>query len=160
MNTVIQQRAKIRNMKVLLIGNNPIDLSAIYEILNSIKKIRFIPEIAFDKKDLFSKARNIKPECILIDDNMDQDELRMMLKKFRNDNKTKNIPIAIIKNNNSGHSLLEGVEEFILKQNINSENISRCIANSLRFHKTQEYLRNTYRKRKVQLLKMKKKAGL
>jgi len=160
MNTAIQQRAKIKDMRVLLIGNNPIDLSAIYDILHSIKKIRFIPEIAFDRRDFFTKARNVKPECILIDDNMDPDELRMMLKKFRNDNKTKNIPIAIIKNNNSGHSLIEGAEEFILKQNINSENISKCIANSLRFHKTQEYLRDTYRKRKVQLLRMKKKAGL
>ena len=91
---------------------------------------------------------------------MDPVELKAMLKKFRNHNKTKNIPIAIIKNNNTGYSLIEGVEEFILKQNINKESLSSCVLNSLRFHKSQQYLKDTYRKRKVQLLKLKKRAGL
>jgi hypothetical protein len=77
------------------------------------------------------------------------------VKTLSSNSKTKDIPITVLKNSNYEESLVSsGILDYLLKQNLSPENIYSTLKNSLKFRRTQQYLRQAYQKRKVQLLKV------
>ncbi|WP_185156057.1 hypothetical protein, partial [Fulvivirga kasyanovii] len=85
-------------------------------------------------------------------DNLDRSYLKSLLSRLSSWSKTRDIPIAILKNSNYGESYLMGAQEFILKDGITSEALSKSILNSIRLRSMQKYLYTTYKKRQSQFL--------
>jgi CheY-like chemotaxis protein len=142
-------------LNVLLIGNNPIDMSKTLEKIHQIKGRKIITEIAFDLQSIVERLIRFNPNFILIDDNLGKSGLTQAVNTLSRTRKTKNIPITVLKNSNYQEATpSSGVLDYLLKQNFSSESLYTAIRNSLKFRRTQLYLYRAYQKRKGQLLRM------
>ncbi len=141
-------------LNVLLIGNNPIDLTKTLEKLNQIHGRRIITEIAFDLRSIVERLINFNPNFILIDDNIGKLELTETINTLAKSRKTKDIPITVLKNSNYHESSLSGILDYVLKQHFSAESFYSILRNSLKFKRTQLYLYKAYQRRKRQLKKL------
>jgi PleD family two-component response regulator len=140
-------------LKLLVVGNNPIELSSVLEKIEKIDREKDV-RIAFDFQSIIDRLSNFRPNFILIDDNIGKAELRHAVDELLSDRRTRNIPITVIKNSNYREAISTGVMDFILKENLSGESIYRALSNSFKIKKTQLYLYNSYKKRKGQLMRM------
>jgi AmiR/NasT family two-component response regulator len=151
MERIVKQ---LEELKVLVVGNNPIDLSHTFESLSKISDHKVITEIAFDLTSLVERLTHFKPNYILIDDNLGKLELKATVLALSSNRKTKHVPITVLKNSNYHEAMNTGVMNYILKDTITGESLYTALKNSLKFKKTQLYLQQAYKKRKGQLLRI------
>ena len=151
METKIQLKKGAEPLHVLLIGNNPIDLTKTLEKLNQIHGRRIITEIAFDLRSIIERLIKFSPNYILIDDNIGRSELSQTLDALSKSRKTKDVPITVLKNSNYHESSASGILDYVLKQQFSAESFYSMLRNSLKFKRTQQVLFNAYQKRKRQL---------
>ena len=144
------------DLKVLVVGNNPIELSRVFENLRNIQGSKLVTEIAFDFKSIRERLLTFKPNFIFIDDNIGKVELKNMVQSLNTRNKTKNIPITVLKNSNYQESVTFGVMNFLLKENLTPEALYKSFIYSMQFMKTHRYLLESYQKRKGQLKRLMK----
>ncbi len=154
MQTEIRNKKVYSELNVLLVGNNPIELSKVFDNIRNMAGSRILTEIAFDIKTIFERLVNFHPNYILIDDNIGKVALKNAVKMLGKDKKTKDIPIAILKNSNYEEVFSVGVMDYILKENINGQSLYTALTNSLKFRRTQIYLYKAMKKRKQQLKKL------
>jgi len=147
---VIAGNNNIEPINVFLIGNNPIELSNIYEKLKEIRSKTYQTEIGFELRGLFKKIMKFNPACILIDDNVERSYMKKLTLKLASNKHTKDIPITILKNANRD-SYITNAEEFVLKESVTAELLSRSIVNSIRLKKMRTRISLMYRKRKSQV---------
>ncbi|MEP2773140.1 MAG: hypothetical protein ABJH05_13395 [Fulvivirga sp.] len=140
----------IEPINVFLIGNNPIELSNIYEKLKEIRSKTYQTEIGFELRGLFKKIMKFNPACILIDDNVERSYMKKLTLKLASNKHTRDIPITILKNANRD-SYITNAEEFVLKESVTAELLSRSIVNSIRLKKMRTRISLMYRKRKSQV---------
>ena len=142
-------------MHVLLVGNNPIELSAVLKKLQDVRGFKIVTEIAFDVKSIMERLIRFNPNFILIDDNLGKSELKETINTLSSNAKTKDIPITVLKNSNYHESLMaNSILDYLLKQNLSADAIYNTLKNSLRFKRTQLYLYQMYQKRKDFMLKL------
>jgi CheY-like chemotaxis protein len=141
-------------LKVLVVGNNPIELGRVFDTLNSIRNIGIITEIAFDLKSILERLVRFSPNYILIDDNIGKLELKIAVEALHHERKTKNIPITILKSSNYHEAINTGVMNYVLKDSLTGESLHTALKNSLKFKKTQLYLSRAYKKRKGQVMRL------
>ena len=154
MEVGVKGKQAFENLNVLLVGNNPIELSRIFDNIRNVPRRKILTEIAFDIKTIIERLAKFQPNYILIDDNIGKLELKNAVKMLGKDKKTKNIPIAILKNSNYEEVFSVGVTDYILKENINGQSLFTALSNSLKFRKTQLYLYKAMKRRKDQLRKL------
>lgn len=155
METKIEKGRSLEPLHVLLIGNNPIEMGGVLEKLNKVRGQKIITEIAFDLKSILERLIRFKPNFILIDDNIGRSVLMETVNTLSNNRNTKDIPITLLKNSNYQESLVSSsVLDYLLKQNLSPEDLYNTLKNSLKLRRTQNYLYQAYKKRKVQLLKV------
>ena len=154
MDSKLQFPKSTEPLNVLLIGNNPIDVTRTLEKLNQIHGRRIITEIAFDLRSIVERLIKFNPNFILIDDNIGRSELTQTINTLSRTRKTKDVPITVLKNSNYRESSSAGILDYVLKQNFSAESFYSILRNSLKFRRTQLYLRNAYNKRKKQLGKL------
>lgn len=154
MEAEVKRKQVSDSLNVLLIGNNPIDLSRIFDSIRDVPGRKVLTEIAFDIKTIVERLTNFQPNYILIDDNIGKLELKNAVEMLGKDKRTKNIPIAILKNSNYNEVFSVGVMDYILKENINGQSLFTAITNSLKFRRTQLYLYKIMKKRKGLLRKL------
>lgn len=153
METLLKNIAsETEEVNLLLVGNNPIELSAILGKIQSIRGKKIITEIAFDLKSLFERLMNFKPDYILIDDNIGRSELTEAISALASNRRTRDIPITVLKNSNYQESFGSGVLDYLLKQNISAESLFNTLKNSLKLRRTQLFLYKAYSLRKKQLI--------
>lgn len=139
-------------LHVLLVGNNPLDLSTTLEKINQVRGCRIITEIAFDLRSIIERLMKFNPNFILIDDNIGRMEMAQAVETLTRSRKTRHVPITVLKNSNyTEASPSFGVLDYLLKQNFSSESLYTAIKNSLRFQKTKDALLNAYRHRKKKI---------
>lgn len=139
-------------LNVLLIGNNPIDLSGTLEKIRQIRGRKVMTEIAFDLRSVLERLMNFSPNYILIDDNIGRAELAQTLDVLHHRRKTRNVPITIIKNSNYQEAIQSASSmDFLLKHNFSPEALFRTISNSLKFKRAQHLLSGLHRRRKHRL---------
>ncbi len=141
-------------LKVLVVGNNPIELGRVFDALHKIRETKIITEIAFDLKSLAERLILFSPHYILIDDNIGKLGLKNAVTALLNERKTKNVPITILKSSNYHEAINTGVMNYVLKESLTGESLHTALKNSLKFRKTQLYLLNAYKKRKGQLKRL------
>lgn len=154
MESVVVRKQVYENLNVLLVGNNPIELSKVFDSIRDVPGKNILTEIAFDIKTIVERLVTFRPNYILIDDNIGKLELKNAVKMLGKDKKTKNIPIAILKNSNYEEVFSVGVMDYILKENMNGLSLFIALSNSLKFRRTQLYLYKALKKRKRQLRRL------
>lgn len=141
-------------LNVLVVGNNPIELTRTFESLKKIRDHKISTEIAFDLRSIIDRLAHFRPNYIVLDDNLGQLQLKAAVVVLLRNRKTKNIPITILKNSNYHEAMNTGVMNYILKDSITGESLYTALKNSLKFKKTQLFLQQAYKRRKGQLLRV------
>ena len=148
----------LEKLKVLVVGNNPIELGRVFDALQKIRDRNIMTEIAFDLKTILERLVRFSPHYILIDDNIGKPELKSAVEALHHERKTKNIPITILKSSNYHEAINTGVMNYVLKESLTGESLHTALKNSLKFKKTQLYLSKAYKKRKGQMMRLIRKA--
>jgi CheY-like chemotaxis protein len=142
-----------RAVRVLVVGNNPIDLSGVSGQL-ALRRQTIETEIAFDTRSLLDRLQRFVPDYIVLDDNLGRDVLKETVSLLAKDRRTRGAPITVLKNSNYIETLGSGALNFVLKKNLTGEGLYRELLHSLKFRKTQQFLAEAYRKRKGQLSRL------
>lgn len=122
------KRAKI---PVLLIGNNPIEMTSFFNVLVGIQSKNYLIEVCFDVKDGFHKIAKERPEVIFIDDNLPLDDVKKMVRILRQNAKTKNIKIIVLKSTNWSYNVIDNVDDYVLKDTIKADLMEKVIDKNL-----------------------------
>lgn len=154
MITEIKSSTVSEKLNVLVVGNNPIELSRVFEKLHKVPGKDIITEIAFDLKSSLERLIKFQPQYILIDDNIGKAELKTTVTALTKGRKTKNIPITVLKNSNYHEAINTGALNFVLKESLSAELLYQELKNSLRLKKTQLLFLNAYKQRKGQLMRL------
>ena len=155
MVTIKQENQVGQSVRILLIGNNPIEMSSLLEVIAQVPGRNIITETAFDIKSIVSRLLNFEPTFILIDDNIGKQELGLTVKSLTQNLKTRNVPITLIKNSNYSEALVSAdILDFLLKKNLTTESLYNTIKNTLKFRRTRQFLSEAYDKRKGFLMRL------
>jgi CheY-like chemotaxis protein len=143
--------SKNQTVNVLLIGNNPAVLSQINNFLKSFKPITFIAKTSFSLKDSLMKVKE-KPNAILIDDNFENKNINEFIREISENEETREIPITLLKSSNYKEVTAPGIAEYLLKDTLSAEQLTRTILNAIKFKKTRRYLYYRYTRNKRKFL--------
>ncbi len=139
-----------KGFNVLMVGNNPKELANFYINLIKFDKINYLTDVSFDLKESMGVILKRKPNYILLDDSYPVKQIRKFIKRIRNNNKTQDIPVGILKSSNKSHILVDGIQDFFLKDNFSGERLFYSIKNSRKIRRTQIILYRTYKKSRKQ----------
>lgn len=135
----------IDRQSVFLVGNNPQEISSMKKDLSKFHKMDFIADVGFDLRDSLSKILELKPSYILLDDCYPVVQVKKFIRRIRNNRKTEEIPIALLKSSNK-YVRVEGVQDFFLKDNFSAERLFYAIRNSKKIRRTQIVFYKSYKK--------------
>lgn len=138
----------LQSWQLLLIGNNPIELSSVVDRLKEIRHQPIVAQFAFDLRSSLQCLSKFAPSYILIDDNIGTDELKETVQEFAHNKKTKDVPITIIKNSNYQATLFDTPLDYVLKSNLSSDRILKTLNRSTTARDAQTFLKRAYQKRK------------
>ncbi|MCZ8071416.1 MAG: hypothetical protein ACK5UP_14125 [Bacteroidota bacterium] len=138
----------LQSWQLLLIGNNPIELSSVVDRLKEIRHQPIVAQFAFDLRSSLQCLSKFAPSYILIDDNIGTDELKETVQEFAHNRKTKDVPITIIKNSNYQATLFDTPLDYVLKSNLSSDRILKTLNRSTTARDAQTFLKRAYQKRK------------
>ena len=142
-------------VNILLIGNNPIEMSSMLDTIAKVPGRRIMTEIAFDVKSIVDRLLRFQPTFILIDDNIGKKELSLTVDSLLHHAKTSNIPITVLKNSNYEEAVVSAdIMDYLLKKNLTAESLYNAIKNTLKFRRTRQFLMDAYSKRKVEWLRL------
>jgi chemotaxis response regulator CheB len=123
-------------LSVLLVGNNPMEMSVVYEKLFDLQdKIKRI-DTAFSPADMLNKIHLSKPNCILLDGSMGINPLKKIV-SIVNELSDKMISITLLKTHNR-QELTSGVHEYVMRDGIDSNRIYKALKHALKFKKEQQ----------------------
>jgi CheY-like chemotaxis protein len=122
------RRAKI---PVLIIGNNPIEITSVFDVLMSIRTKSYFADVCFDVRDSFNRIAKSKPELVLIDDNLMIDDVRKLVRVLKQNSKTKDIKIIVLKSNNWNYAVIDHVDDYIIKDTIDAAILDKVIEKNL-----------------------------
>ncbi len=153
MNTLVESAPVSERLNVLIVGNNPLELSSMLNKIDHVQGRLVKTETAFDTRSIIDRLLKFKPNFILIDDNIGVQELNNTVHALAHNRKTKNVPITVLKNSNyTEASASPSVLDYILKRTLTAELLYASIRNSIKIRRTQVYLMKAYNKRKRLLL--------
>lgn len=141
-------------MNVLVMGNNPIELTGVFEKLKYLSDKKVAMEIAFDLKSCKERLSKFTPNYIFIDDNLGRQRLTQLVRFFSIRQGTKDVPITILKNSNLQESFSGRVMNYLLKENLTAETLYTAISDSILAFRAQMTMLKTYQKRKGQLKRL------
>ena len=124
-------RKKKEHVNVLIIGNNPIEITSIYNGLNEYRGKNYIADVCFNIKDSLVKMIKRKPDCILLDDNLLLDQIKLLISKIRENSRFSGIPIVLLKSSNFNFAFGNEVQDFLLKANLSTEILSSTIEKNI-----------------------------
>ncbi len=141
------------NLNVMVIGNNPAEVSGYLSRLTNFQGVKFITNCCFNLRKSFLEIRNWRPHYIMIDDYFPKEQIRKFIRRIRRNANTQEIPVAILKSNNQ-QMLITGVQDFLLKESFTPETLLHAIRNSRNIRKAQVILYKTYKRSKKHFRKI------
>jgi PleD family two-component response regulator len=124
-------------VKVLILGNNPAELATIYNNLRESRDKYYIVDVCFNLRDGLNNIIKNKPDVLLLDDNMDYDGTRKLVREIKRHAKIRDTQIILVKSSNWNYNVIDDVEDYLLKESINSEILDTTISNNIYRHKHQ-----------------------
>ena len=122
---------KRETIPVLIIGNNPIEMTHVYNTLVANTSKNYLADVCFDVKDSFNRITKQKPSVILIDDNLLIDDINKLVRVLRSNAKTKDIKIIVLKRTNWNYNVIDNVDDYILKDMVSNGMLDRLIEKKL-----------------------------
>ena len=122
---------KSTKVPVLIVGNNPIEMTSIYNILVGFRSKSYLTDVCFDLKDSFERISKSRPEVLLVDDNLGSKDIQKMVLILKNNLKTRNIKVIVLKSSNRSFQVIDNVDDYILKDSINAKTLDRIIDKNL-----------------------------
>lgn len=122
---------KRENIPVLIIGNNPIEMTQVYNTLVTNTSKNYVADVCFDVKDSFDRIGKQRPDVILIDDNLLLEDINKLVKVVRSNTKTKSVKIIVLKSTNWNYIVIDNVDDYILKDTVNRGMLDRLIHKNL-----------------------------
>ena len=122
---------KREKIPVLIIGNNPIEMTTIYNLLIGIRSKDYIADVCFNVKDSFERITKTKPAVFLIDDNLELDDINKLVRILKHNPKTKHIKTIALKSSNWNYRVIYHVDDYILKETIKANVLDRLIKKNL-----------------------------
>src|SRR5258706_1405591 len=141
-------------MNVLVMGNNPIELTKVFDSLKRLNGKRVVTEIAYDMKSCKERLVKFPQNYIFIDDNLGRQGLSQLVRFFATQKNTKDVPITILKNSNYKESFSGRVMNYLLKENLSGDVLRAAISNSISALRAQMSLLAAYQKRKGHLKRL------
>jgi len=115
--------------KVLIIGNNPLELADIYDKLSNSRKKYYMVDVSFNLKDGKQRALKNNPDVILLDDNLDYIGMSDFANEIKSNPKHINLKLILMKTSNQQYILLDQISDYLLKTAINTEILDKVITN-------------------------------
>jgi PleD family two-component response regulator len=128
---------KREKIPLLIIGNNPIEITQFYNILVTNASKNYLADVCFDVRDSFNRIAKQRPNVILIDDNLMVGDINKLVKVLKSNAKTKDIKLIVLKSNNWNYNVVDNVDDYILKNTIASGMLDRIIEKNLHKHQHQ-----------------------
>ncbi|MCC5931877.1 MAG: hypothetical protein JJU28_21720 [Cyclobacteriaceae bacterium] len=125
-------RQKSEHVNVMIIGNNPIELTNLYSILCNNRSKNYIAEVCFNVKDSLAKMLSRRPDCILLDDNLVVDQIKTFFSKIKSNASLKNIPVVLLKSTNLSSEASNDVNDYLLKNTIDADVLNKTIEKNIR----------------------------
>ena len=148
---------RLAPINILMVGNNPIELSAVHKSINSFKKGFMKATFLFDLKMLKQSIKNLNPSAIFIDDTYNLKDVRKEISRIHGNTNTSHIPITLLKSSNySSFPKLEA-DDFMLKSNLTGKSIYKSVLNGRRFRISRIYFKKAYRVQKGKMAELKEK---
>ena len=148
-------------LKIYMIGNNPIDVSDIYQKIREYASDSLQAEYGFDLRKSFQHILKNRPSCVLIDDNIGHRLMKKFIDRLSSHKETWDIPVAVLKNSNYRESGATSATDFILKEGLSGDSLRRAILRTIRFKRMQLLVLKGYRNGRKKLGSLiQSKAGL
>lgn len=148
----MERDQELDKYNILVIGNDPIELSNIYDRLKKLNPSRFRTYFSFDIRNIGAKLRRINPDTLLIDDRMGSDSIRKLVNVLRR-KKFRNLTLTLLKSSNFHGPEEEGIDDYVMKDNFTGEGFYKSLRNTFRIRRTsalfRSYLKGRRRVRKL-----------
>ncbi|GJM27750.1 MAG: hypothetical protein DHS20C17_03850 [Cyclobacteriaceae bacterium] len=125
-----------KQIKVLMIGNNPREMGCLSLHLRNFRWKRFVVNATFDLKEGWRIAQYYKPDYVLIEGSFEVDDIKEFINQLRSNKSTKLAIVTLLKENNHTELMIPGVQDYLLKDNIASDTFAFDILNAIA-HKVQ-----------------------
>ncbi len=122
---------KREQVSVLIIGNNPIEITSIHHSLSGIRNKNYVADVCFNVKDSFDRITKNKPRAILIDDNFMPGDILNFISVLKQNSKTEHIRVIALKSANSNNDVLYDVDDSIFKGTLTAETLDSVIEKNL-----------------------------
>ncbi len=119
-------------IKVLMIGNNPREMGCLSDHLRGYTWKKFNVSATFDLKHGMQLAQSQKPHYILLDYELGKRQLTDWVKNLRRQRNFKNTALAVLKDDNKSEILVPGVQDYLLKDAIESDTFALNVLNAIR----------------------------
>ncbi|MGB3183875.1 MAG: hypothetical protein WBB45_20955 [Cyclobacteriaceae bacterium] len=129
----------------MLISNNPLELSKVYEVIQQVKDRKISLVTSFSMSESVEKAALLRPDCIIIDDTFEKAQIEDMVRRVTSRKRTSHASFALLKSSNYGLVAANGIQEFLLKDDLSPEKLVRTILSAMRLRQSQSFLVRTYR---------------
>lgn len=144
-------------VKVLMIGNNPIEMSTLFDTIKAQNKSNLDLDTAFTLDDARNKLQKNIPHVLLVDENLGAKTIQDLMEQLASEDKLKDIPVALLKENNYGHKAFNGIQEYVLKADLNVDRLVATLIQAIRFRKNHLYLYRAYQASKQEVNRLLKK---
>lgn len=135
----------IENIKVLLVGNDPIALGHTYDSLANLQEKWLELYTSFDTKDAWKKVVKYSPSCLVVDDTLNKSDLRALVEKV-NEWKKSSVSITLLRSRSNRRLVLNNIQEYLIKEDIDPTRLLRGIQQAIKWKKAEQYFRVKYRK--------------
>lgn len=136
---------RLEHMNILMIGNNPIELSNVDESVANFSRGALKTTFLFDFTKLTDSIKNINPAGVFIDDKLNIEDIKRAIFRLHRNKNTAHIPVTIIKSSNFANYPNLGADDFILNSAITGKAIYKSVLNGKRFRKSRIYFKKVYR---------------
>ncbi|MGR3316965.1 MAG: response regulator [Candidatus Anammoxibacter sp.] len=122
-------------LTILVIDDSPEDIEAINRYLSKPGENRYKVFEAETGEDGLETLKNCNPDCVLIDYRLPDTDGVSFIKEMAQDLKTKDIPVILLTGQGNetvaAASLKSGATDYLVKGNVNSDNLTRSIRYSI-----------------------------
>ena len=139
--------------KILIVGNNPIELSQVNAQLHAIREPEIITEMAFDDQSTFQRLTVFPAQHIILDDNIGMDTMKNVVARLKR-RRSLRVAVTVLKNSNYEETLGSGAVNYVLKQSLSSELLHGELINSMHFQMRQSLWERSCRKRQGHMARL------
>lgn len=137
---------RLENMNILMVGNNPIELSLVDDSITKFGRGALKTTFLFDLSKLTSSLKNLNPAGVFMDDKLNIKEVKKAIYRMHQNKNTAHIPVTIIKSSNFENYPNLGADDFILNTHLTGKSIYNSVINGKQFRISRIYFRKVYRK--------------